>query len=160
RLIDELTGGAPAGPSAIKTSMRGVFTRVRPDGTGGVVGIPRDVFPKLNSQPYSVPLSIVSEGYVTQQLDVPVAQDLGFPGTFSPPGLVDVLLHREPTVIKGRTIRMNGTSSVAIPGATVSITGIWRTPPPANTSIPASAPNIVSLRPPLYAERDTATGRL
>src|SRR5262249_47669081 len=78
----------------------------------------------------------------------------------SPPGLVDVLLHREPTVIKGRTIRMNGTSSVAIPGATVSITGIWRTPPPANTSIPASAPNIVSLRPPLYAERDTATGPL
>src|SRR5215510_9863169 len=87
RLIDELTGGAPAGPSAIKTSMRGVFTRVRPDGTGGVVGIPREVFPKLNAQPYSVPLSIVSEGYVTQQLDVPVAQDLGFPGTFSPPPL-------------------------------------------------------------------------
>jgi hypothetical protein len=160
RLIDELTGQAPAGPSAIRTSLRGIFTRVRSDGIGGVVGVPIDVFPGLNAQIYSVPLSIISEGYVNQQFDVTVQKDANFPNTFSPPQLIDVFLHRQPTVIRGRTIRATGGSMTPVPGATVSITGIWRTPPQANSSTLASAPNIVSLRPPLYAGRKPVAGHL
>src|SRR5207249_5678863 len=64
-------------------------------------------------------------------------------------------MHREPVVIKGRTIRSNGTSTTVVPNAAVSVTGIWRTAPPANVVVPPDPPNILSLNPPLYSNRTT-----
>jgi hypothetical protein len=107
-----------------------------------------------------VHLSVVSEGYITQEIDVTVKQDLSFPNTFSPPPFEDIFLHRKPTIIRGRTIRANGGSMIPVPGATVRVSGIWQTPPPANASVPPSAPNVVSLLPPLYADRQVGTGHL
>ncbi|MFL6277645.1 MAG: hypothetical protein ACJ74G_20865 [Blastocatellia bacterium] len=159
-MIDELTGQAPAGPSLIRTPLKNVGARMGADSIGGIIGTPRAVFPALNAQPYTVHLSVVSEGYLTQEIDVAVPQDLSFPNTFSPPPLIDVFLHRKPTIIRGRTIRANSTTTIPVPGATVRVTGIWRTPPAANASVPPSAPNVVSLRPPLYADRKAVVGHL
>jgi len=151
RLIDELTSQAPAGPSLMKTPLKNVSARIGADGIGGVIGIPRTVFPALNAQPYTIHLAVISEGYVTQELDLTVQADPSFPAAFSPPALVDVFLHR---------IRANGVTTIPMPGATVRVTGIWRTSPPANASVPPSAPNLVSLRPPLYASRKAIVGHL
>ena len=64
------------------------------------------------------------------------------------------------TVITGRTVQANSNTTTPLAGATVSVTGIWRTPPPANMDVPADPPNLVSLRPPLYADRAVVTGHL
>ena len=159
RVIDELSGGPPAGTRLI-SRQHGVNARMNSDGMGAAVGIPRDVFPHLDSKGYGVQLTVDAEGYVTQDIEVPVAIDLQFPKRFVPPALVDIVLHREPTVILGRTVSIAGNSTSPMGGATVRVTGIWRTPPPNDVAVPASPPNIVSLRPPLYAGRQAISGHL
>jgi hypothetical protein len=57
-------------------------------------------------------------------------------------------------------VKANGNTTTPVPGATVKITGIWRTAPPPTMSIPADPPNLVSIRPPLSANRTAAAGRL
>jgi hypothetical protein len=83
--------------------------------------------------------------------------DPTFPKTFTPPPLIDLTLHREPISISGRAVRVDGSAPTPLAGATVSVTGIWRTPPPANMTVPASPANLVSLRPPLYSNRPALT---
>jgi hypothetical protein len=47
-----------------------------------------------------------------------------------------------------------------VAGATVTVTGIWRTAPPANQIVPAGPPNLMLLQPPLYSRRAALTGHL
>ena len=75
---------------------------------------------------------------------------MNFPGSFTPEEL-DIALHREPVFIAGRTARLLNNTSTPLPDVQITLTGIWRTPPPANVSMPADPPNIVALVPPLYS---------
>ncbi len=159
-VIDELTGQAPASTITVEAEGTGFTPRVASDGLVGLTGIPRQVFPHLASQDYVVRLTIRAEGYLPRARPVSVMQIPTFPADFSPPPLIDIALHREPTVITGRTVRANGNTTTPLAGATVSVTGIWRTPPPANLDVPADPPLLVSLRPPLYADRAVVTGHL
>jgi hypothetical protein len=79
---------------------------------------------------------------------------------FAPTDLGEIALHREPTVVFGRTVRAVAGATVPLAGATVRVTGVWRTPPPASAVVPPDPPNLVSLRPPLYADRAAVVGRL
>jgi hypothetical protein len=160
RVIDELTGAPPTSALTLTTITPGLTPRITPDGLCGVTGIPSNVFPRLALQNYGVRMVIGAAGYVARERDIQVPQTPGFPTLFQSPPLVDIPLHREPTVIHGRTVRATGTTTSPLTGAIVSITGIWRTPPSATASVPASPANIVSLAPPLYADRAAVTGRL
>lgn len=82
------------------------------------------------------------------------------PNDFAPADIGDLFIHREPVVILGRTVLATGNTTTPISGATVAITGVWRTFPPVNVIVPADPPNIVSLLPSLYFARTAATGRL
>jgi hypothetical protein len=79
-----------------------------------------------------------------------------FPTIFAPQQ-IDVALHREPVFISGRTVRVVGNVTVPLPGTQISVTGIWRTPPPANVAVAADPPNLVSIQPPLYSDRALLT---
>lgn len=160
RVIDELTGAPPTSALTLTTTTPGLTPRVTPDGLCGVTGIPRNVFPRLALQNYGVRMVIDAAGYVTSEREIQVPQTPGFPTLFQSPPLVDIPLHREPTVIHGRAVRATGTTTSPLAGATVRITGIWRIPPSATASVPASPANIVSLAPPLYTNRTAGTGRL
>src|SRR5262249_10070720 len=127
RVRDELTGAPPEGRLTIEVSERGFIPRVASGGIAGLVGIPRQGFPKLNTQDYFVHLRIQGEGYVARSEVVKVPQDITYPATFTPPQL-NLELHREPVVISGRTIRFIDNTPTALAGASVSIAGIWRTP--------------------------------
>jgi hypothetical protein len=94
-------------------------------------------------------------GYVLGDPVVPVV-----PSDFAPTDVGDLALHRQPTVIYGRAVQANAVASTPLAGATIAVTGIWRTPPPANMAVLADSPNIVSLQPPLYADRTAGIGRL
>jgi hypothetical protein len=82
------------------------------------------------------------------------------PSDFTPTDLGHVALHRQPTVIYGRAVQANAGASTPLAGATIAVTGIWRTPPPANLAVPADPPNVVFLQPPLYTDRGAGSGRL
>lgn len=157
---DELTGQPPTGLITVQVKQRGLRPRVAGDGMVVVTGIPQRDFSMLDANPYPVNLTIAAEGYVTREVEVQLLTDPNFLTNFTPPPLVNLLLHREPVVIAGRVVRANGSGTVPVAGATVNFTGIWRTPPPANLVVPADPPNLVSLSPPLYAERTAATGHL
>jgi len=157
RVTDELTGQPPTSIIAIQARERGLTPRVASDGLAGLVGIPRQLFPSLKMMGYTVHLTVSADGYISRDLAVPIGSDPNFPDSFTQPLLINLALHREPTVISGRTVRANGNTTAPFSGATVSLTGIWRTAPAANVVVPPAPPNLVALRPPLYSDRPAVT---
>jgi hypothetical protein len=126
----------------------------------GVVGAPRDTLSLLASQSYTFDLTFGADGYLPVPVAVTIPQDPTFPLTFTPIHLGDLLMHREPVVLRGRTVLNSGGIATPVGGATVAITGLWSTAPPANVIVPPGPPNVVSLSPPLYFARTTAAGTL
>jgi hypothetical protein len=157
RVTDELTEQPPASIISLETSERGFTPRIAGDGLAALVGIPRQVFPRLGSMAYTVHVTISAEGYVPRELAIPVGADPNFPRTFTTPPVTNVALHREPIVISGRTVRANGNTTSPVAGATISVTGLWRMAPAANVVVPPSPPNLFALRPPLYSDRAAVT---
>lgn len=155
---DEITAEPPQGAVTVETPTRNLLGRVAEDGLLGLVGRPDTVFSMLATQPYTVSMVIRARGYVPRTELVTMTVQAGFPTSFAPPNPGQLLLHREPVVLSGRVL--TALSGAVVAGASVEITGIWRTPPPPTASPPASAPNIVSLHPPLYFGRPMAVGQL
>ncbi|MGH8248623.1 MAG: hypothetical protein ACREUU_19615 [Gammaproteobacteria bacterium] len=156
RVTDELTGTAPDGRITLEVKERGFFPRLGSDGLGGLSGIPHELFPALQARDYPVHLTISAERYESREIEKDVPQDLSFPATFTPPE-IDVALHRRPVFIAGRTARLINNASTPVAGAQIRVTGIWRTPPPANVAVAPDPPNLVSLQPPLYSDRAAVT---
>lgn len=156
RVTDELTGSAPSSQSLLQVEERGFFSRLGNDGLGGLVAIPRQVFPALQARNYPLHLTIGAAGYERRIFQKDVPQDFNFPGAFTPEEL-DIALRRAPVFIAGRTARLINNASTPLPDAQITVTGIWRTPPPANISVPPDPANIVALVPPLYADRAPLT---
>jgi hypothetical protein len=156
RVTDELTGGSPDSPLSLEVKERGLVPRVASGGLAGLVGIPQDVFPSLNTQAYFLHLTMRTDGYVARDVVVQVPQDPTFPATFTAPQL-NLALHREPVIIAGRTIRFVSNVATPLGGTTLNVTGIWRMAPPANVIVAPDPPNLVSLQPPLYADRAALT---
>ena len=169
RVIDELNGApipsgitvTPAGAAFQRPAARqNVYSRVASGGLVGLAGVPTTVFPRLGLQPYEVGLTIRAEGYVPARVIGAVDQQVNFPAAFAMESIGDVALHRTPVVLRGRVVRRTASGTVAVPGATVRVTGIWRTLPTASVVVPAAPPNLVSVAPVLYAHRTSATGTL
>jgi hypothetical protein len=74
---------------------------------------------------------------------------------FAPVAVPDVLMHRAPVTVRGRTVRQNATGVGTTPVANASITllGIWRTARDVAQHLPAAPTAVVSLAPGLYAAR-------
>jgi hypothetical protein len=159
RITDELTGVAPDGRITLEVKERGFFPRVGNDGLGGLVGIPRQLFPALQAQDYLVHLTISADRYVRREIELKVPKDATFPLTFTPPE-IDVALHRRPVFIAGRTARLINNATTPLAGVQIIVSGIWRTPPPANVFVAPAPPNIVALQPPLYGDRPALTQSL
>ena len=162
RLVDELSNQTIKTNLDIRSDQPGLSTRVVGDGMVGLVGIPQQVFsyPDLKTDAHDFNVTLSAQGYLSHLQKVSIGPFGNFPDEFTTYDFGDVLLHRQPIVISGRVV-VNG-SSIATPlsGATVSVTGIWRQLPPADTDPPPDAPNVVALLPPLYFTRQTGTARL
>ncbi len=165
RVLDELIGRPPRGDMSIETDYPGLIPRVAADGLLGLVGRPRQAFPALNpldpgARTYDVRFTVRGTGYLPRRDVVTFQLIPDFPNAFTPTH-IDLELHREPIMILGRTVEAVGNTNNPLPGMTVSITGIWLTVPPANVAPPPpDPPRLLSLRPPLYLPRTTATGAL
>lgn len=156
RLLDEMTGQPPEGAISIDLSYSGINARV---GTGGLVGfaaIPLRAFPELKNAPATVEVNLLADGYIPLFRSVPILKDVNFPNSFTPGEMGDMLLHRLPVVIEGRVFLNMGTAAAAIAGANLTLTGLWRTPPPASMVVAPDPPDLVSLNPGIYADRSAA----
>jgi hypothetical protein len=156
RLIDEITGLPPEGEITVQSSFSGVSPRVATGGLVALAGIPVRVFPSLRLHGYTVPITIQAAGCVPVFRNVPIVQTLNFPDTFAPVDLGTLGLHRLPVVVSGRVMLNSGTALQGIAGATVTLTGLWQAPPPANLIVPPSPPDLISLAPGLYFDHPLA----
>ena len=152
RLVDELTGAPPAGGVAVTPLHPPSTPRVAEGGLVGLVGIPRNVFPKLATTAYAAEFTVAADGYLSRTLSIAIPIDPTFPATFAAPPMADLRLHRVATSIWGRVMSLSGPVLAPAAGASVVIDGVWRTPP-ASLSVVADPPNLVSLTTPLYADR-------
>ena len=156
RVVDEMTGQPTNGSIRLETDLHSVSTIVASNGLVGLTGIPMQVFPGLKSKDYQVTLKVRAEGYVSQDVvfTIEKAKNSNFPVEFTPPLAVEVNLHHDPIVIAGRVMLQaaDGTKS-PLNGAIVRVTKIWRMPPSATLSPPPDPASLISLDPPLYADR-------
>lgn len=154
-LVDEITSQAPLDAINLHTSFAGLSPRVAPGGKIGFAAIPVRVFPQLRLKDYPVSYVIQAEGYIPLlRTDTFLsASNPSFPDSFGPLDIGTLELHRLPTVIAGRVVLNTGIAFQGIAGATITLTGLWRTPPPANLVVPPDPPDVVSLNPGLYADR-------
>ncbi len=153
-LMDEITELQPSGTPFISTTYKGLDPRVAQEsGLVGLVGIPVRVFPNLMNQDYTVDFTVGAEGYIPRKGKTSVPQNASFPDTFTPALLLELDLHRPAVAIRGRTVKVAGKSTQALPGATVQLTGFW--PTIASTSGTPQPVNMLALRPPLYFDRST-----
>jgi hypothetical protein len=160
RLVDEMTGQPPQEDVAIVTSFAGLTPRVAVSGVVGFASIPRRAFTELGTTAYTVPFEISATGFVPIDRIVTIGPQPGFPAIFAGMDLGDVALHRDPVVIRGRVTQASGLDATPLAGAQVTVTGIWRTPPPASVVVPKSPPFMVSVRPFVYFDRTAAAGML
>ena len=152
RITDELTATPLESPVAVQVREHGFVPRISSGGLVGLIGVPRQVFPALQTVDYVVHLTVSADRYLSRELAVNLPKDPGFPNSFISPNL-NIGLRREPVFIAGRTVRAVGSGNAPLAGAVVKFTGIWRTAPPANVAVAPESPEIVSIQPPLYSDR-------
>lgn len=160
RVVDEMSGEPPLARITVETDRKELTPRTAAGGLVGLVGTPLRAFPELDAQGYPVGLTVGARGYVTLRETVNVAQNVNFPGEFAPTDHGTLALHRDPVVITGRTVLAAGGTTTPVAGATVSVTGVWPTLPPANAFVLPDPPNLVSLLPPTFFAHEAPAGVL
>lgn len=82
------------------------------------------------------------------------------PVNFAPTNPGNVMLHRRPVIIRGRVVRVAGSTVTQVSGAVITITGIWRTVASTTSTTPTDPATLVSVHPPLYFDRSAASSQL
>ncbi len=155
-VTDELTTLAPLVPLSVESPNLGVTPRVADGGIVGLAGIPVHALSTLKSSNGSVNLTISASGYIPVSIQQSIAAIGNFPDAFDTTPLPPVALHRAPITITGQVAVSSGVTSQPSVGATVTVTGIWRTMPAANVVTPPVPPDFVSLMPAVYLARSKA----
>lgn len=77
------------------------------------------------------------------------------PDEFAPVAVADILMHRAPVTIGGRSVRRNasGIGTTPVANASIAVQGLWRTAQDVRQHLPAAAAATVSLAPGLYTPR-------
>lgn len=159
-VTDELTTHAPLVPLSVDSTHLGVTPRVADGGIIGLAGIPVDAFSRLQFVNDSVDLTVSASGFIPVSIHQVIASIATFPDDFDTTPLPPIALHRAPITITGQVAVSSGVTSTPSVGATVTVTGIWRTLPPANVVTPPVAPDFISLLPATYVARAKTTTKV
>lgn len=125
--VDELTGRPVRPPAAVSSSNAAVSGGWAEGGVAGLVGVPARVLPELNSQPYSIDLTLVVDGFVPWTRTINFAIQGGFPASFAGIDLGAVELRRRPVGLEITTLSLDAANRPqTLPGADVRITKLWR----------------------------------
>lgn len=159
RVVDEITQQVVEVDIATRTTVAGMTPRSAPFGRVGLVGRPAREFPGLDLTPVDLDLRIAAPGYLPLDLAGTLGPVAGFPDTFAPLDLGDVLLHRVAIGLRGRTLQRGGLQPVVVAGAQISLLGCWPVMPPADVAPMAviQPPDIVNAAPGVYVPRAIGT---
>ncbi|TGD76185.1 hypothetical protein E4634_01155 [Mangrovimicrobium sediminis] len=169
RFTDELTGNPVSARLHLLTEVEGVSSQVTADAVAGLVGNPARRFPGLAAGSVALDMTVVCRRFLAQTFTAtlgPFNTGMGapadYPHHFAPANLGDVGLHRAPSVISGRCVLDNGSSTSPLNAATVTLTGLWHRFPAADVDPPTviEAPNILSLAQGLYRPRSAGVDQL
>ncbi len=143
QLTDELNGNAPDGSIRMSCDNPNFTARAGSGGFAGLAVIPARAMPLLTSQNYPVTLSVAVEGYVPDSQALTILADALFPGSFTPLDIGVWPLHRDPLSIYGSVNLATASGPVAVVGASVALTKLWRlvgTAPAALDALTLNAP--------------------
>ena len=155
QLVDELTAQPVRVAVEVKTDLDAARTKVGRDGIAGIVGVPSRLFPRLDTQPYPITVEFRAAVYLARRVSITVPQQPTFPATFDGIDLTPLEMHRRPVVLTVRAMELDPQGhEVASVGATVAVTGIWRTLADLASSVAPVAPNLVAVRPGLSRDRN------
>lgn len=159
RLVDEITGEPVTSDIVAVSDIDGLAPRIADGGIVGLVGQPARRFPELALLSAALSMRVHGGTYLPVTLAATLGPIAGFPGAFAPADLGDVELHQRGVALVGRTLANASPAPLPLGGASVTVTGIWITPPPPNVP-PAGfmlPPHMVGLENPLYAPRAAGT---
>ncbi len=152
QLIDELTGFAPDGQVQLHCDNHNFTARVGTGGFAGLAAIPAKATPLLATQSYTAKLSLTASEYLSDSQVVTLLANPAFPGSFTPLDLGTWPLHRNAISIYGSVNLVTASGLVAVAGASVSLTSLWR-----NAAQPAAPYDLVTLSGVLAAARPAAS---
>lgn len=152
QIVDELTGSPVDARLNPIIAPIGVESSSVGGGIVGLLGTPFNSLSALSTQAYNLELEIVASGYIKKFLSVQIPQDVQFPNRFVSRDLGVVALQREPVRLAGQITRRVAGSRVPEVGASVQISGIWRSTPASDAIVPPSPSHIVAIHPPLSAD--------
>lgn len=125
--VDELTGRPVRSPAVVSSSNPALSGGRGEGGVAGLAGVPARVLPALDSQPYSMDITVAVEGFVPLTRTVDFAIQAGFPASFAAADLGAVELHRRPVTLEITTLALDAANRPQVlSGADVRITRLWR----------------------------------
>jgi len=162
RFVDELTGREMSADLTVRTTVAGLTARTAAGGLAGLVGNPRRLFPGIGAGPVNLDMTVSAARYINRRFQQPLGPVANFPDAFQPLDLGVIPMHRQAVVLRGRVVRNSTTPRQPLTGVSVRIDGIWSTFPAADIDplTVIEAPDLVSLRPGLYARRSAAVDAL
>ena len=155
QLVDELTGEPVLRRPRVTTDLAGARPKTAANGVAGLAGVPSRLLPELAALAYDVEVGFEVDGFVPFRHNVTVPHQPGFPAAFVDVDLGPVELRRLPVTLLVRTMELDAQNRpVALPTATVIVSGIWRTL--AGLSGAPAPAALVSVAPAVYATRPSA----
>jgi hypothetical protein len=125
--VDELTGHPVQAPVSVTTSNPALSGGWAESGVAGLVGMPAQAMPALDSQPYVLDVTVTVAGYLPWTGTVNVASQVGFPATFTGIDLGSVAMRRQPVTIEVTALSLDAQNRPqTLPGADIRITQVWR----------------------------------
>jgi hypothetical protein len=125
--IDELTSHPVRSPVVVTSTNAAVRGGWANGGVAGLVGVPAQVMPELDSQPYSIDVTVRVAGFVPWTRTVSFPIQAGFPAAFAGVDLGAVQLRRQPVTLEITTLSLDAHNRPQpLSGADVRITRVWR----------------------------------
>jgi hypothetical protein len=124
---DELTGRPVQSAIQVTSTVVALTGRYAAGGIAGLIGVPSRAFPKLDSQPHALDVTVRVDGFSPSSQTVVVPSQAGFPGSFVGVDLGMVPLRRRPVAIDITTFDLGPNNRPRpLSAADVRITQVWR----------------------------------
>jgi hypothetical protein len=125
--VDELTGHPVQAPVKVTSTNPAVRGGWATGGVAGLVGVPAQAMPELDTKPYPIDVTVTVDGFAPWTGTVNFAIQAGFPADFAGRDIGAVELHRRPVTLDITALSLDAHNRPQVlQGADIRITQVWR----------------------------------